>query len=848
MKQYRTFIIITLMILFGISNAHSENWNIEPITTFKVSGGYEGFVSGGDYIYSANSWGIMVNRYVQGEDDEPQLIGRYPTTGNSKGLFLVDTLLYFIDQTKGLRIWSVADPENLFEVGFCADPLDYERIIVRDDYLYALTDYSTHGRIGFRIFSVEDPTNPQLCGFIQYLPRTRVRDFKISGNHAYISGRGVDYPVLSTLRVVNIEDPDNPFEVDCYNLDESNFSSGIEIFNDTLMIMTGDLHLFSIENPDSLEVLHIIEDTSFMSSYFVHRRGYIYSIGLNFRFADFRDVNNPELISELRRPSSSTSSNLSYLSEDYLFASLGDYGWNIIDFSRRRNPNIEYTTPESECGFIWSVAKRGNYLFLADALDVDNEEDDEVNRFRVLSIEDPVNPVEVSSVNTGCGINKIEIVDNTAFVGGSFCGLTSIDISDPEDAQFLDIEPRTYARDFVIQGDYAYVNGYYDITVFSIADPSAITYLDTYDPYEEEQNGEYHRLQISNNLLVIAGRIPGEGGYHFWTYDASDPENLTILGDCRIDLGSAAKSLEIFDNYAYISSSRGISILSLATPQNPELIHQDISRVSSRLYLFEDKLIAGSSASGILVYSLENPERPVLTGEYDVPSYAIGICIEDDIGYVAGGYDVTSYDLSRALEGWDFAFSEEEHDFGEVSVDSTSVWDLTATNRSEESHRITRISLESEVFSYHFGWQIIIPPDSSVTIAITFNPRIADQFDAPLIISTEDQDYEIILSGSGVILGIEEEKHIPGNFCIQSSYPNPFNSSTKIQYNLPQDELVKVTIHNLRGAVVKELINNQQNAGSHTLTWDSTNASSGIYFCRLESGDKTTSLKLTLVK
>jgi len=81
---------------------------------------------------------------------------------------------------------------------------------------------------------------------------------------------------------------------------------------------------------------------------------------------------------------------------------------------------------------------------------------------------------------------------------------------------------------------------------------------------------------------------------------------------------------------------------------------------------------------------------------------------------------------------------------------------------------------------------------------------------------------------------------IPIDFTLQQNFPNPFNPTTQIQYNLPISSNVRITIYNLQGQVIRTLVDTQKPAGYFTEIWDSriengTRASSGIYLYRIEA-------------
>lgn len=89
---------------------------------------------------------------------------------------------------------------------------------------------------------------------------------------------------------------------------------------------------------------------------------------------------------------------------------------------------------------------------------------------------------------------------------------------------------------------------------------------------------------------------------------------------------------------------------------------------------------------------------------------------------------------------------------------------------------------------------------------------------------------------------------VPNEYLLKQNYPNPFNPTTKIEYNLPKDTRVRLTVYNLRGENVQNLVAGHQSAGYHTVEFDATELSSGIYLYRLETPEFTSTQKMSVVK
>ncbi|HEX7573071.1 MAG TPA: discoidin domain-containing protein, partial [Bacteroidota bacterium] len=75
---------------------------------------------------------------------------------------------------------------------------------------------------------------------------------------------------------------------------------------------------------------------------------------------------------------------------------------------------------------------------------------------------------------------------------------------------------------------------------------------------------------------------------------------------------------------------------------------------------------------------------------------------------------------------------------------------------------------------------------------------------------------------------------IPERYALLQNYPNPFNPSTTISFALPVRSQVTISIYNLLGQRVAEIINSELETGYHAVRWNA-GAASGVYFCRMEA-------------
>ena len=105
-------------------------------------------------------------------------------------------------------------------------------------------------------------------------------------------------------------------------------------------------------------------------------------------------------------------------------------------------------------------------------------------------------------------------------------------------------------------------------------------------------------------------------------------------------------------------------------------------------------------------------------------------------------------------------------------------------------------------------------------------------------------------AGSGLAL---ENDFIPLKYILHQNYPNPFNPITTLQYDLPENGLVNVTVYDMLGRQVKTLINQTQEAGYKSVIWNATTdygkpVSAGVYLYQIQAGEYISTKKMVLLK
>ena len=95
---------------------------------------------------------------------------------------------------------------------------------------------------------------------------------------------------------------------------------------------------------------------------------------------------------------------------------------------------------------------------------------------------------------------------------------------------------------------------------------------------------------------------------------------------------------------------------------------------------------------------------------------------------------------------------------------------------------------------------------------------------------------------------VEDVTQIPNQFTLHQNFPNPFNHSTKISFNLKKSGHTELIVYNIMGAKVITLVNGFVESGYHEYVFDSKQLSSGIYYYRLVNENESQTRKLVLIK
>lgn len=113
---------------------------------------------------------------------------------------------------------------------------------------------------------------------------------------------------------------------------------------------------------------------------------------------------------------------------------------------------------------------------------------------------------------------------------------------------------------------------------------------------------------------------------------------------------------------------------------------------------------------------------------------------------------------------------------------------------------------------------------------------------------TELPPYAIVYVESGDPTEVAESEEAPEEIVLEAAYPNPFNPSTTVSFNLANANNVRIDVFNATGQKVHTLVNSFMSAGIHAVVWNALGMSTGIYYINVSAGISSQTAKIMLIK
>jgi Secretion system C-terminal sorting domain len=383
----------------------------------------------------------------------------------------------------------------------------------------------------------------------------------------------------------------------------------------------------------------------------------------------------------------------------------------------------------------------------------------------------------------------------------------------------------------------------------AVADGNAAIYL-------EWQNGHLFRQTYDNNgnLLTDNSIVPSySGSFAFINPFILDPNNNSIMYFAQGD--SALRSNNV---------SSGTPTWSALTNATSDSTNDYITAVAVSKNI-ANRLYVGSSKGTVLRIDNANIGNPAATnltsalnsahvtaGTSTLGGYVNCIYVDpnnaNNVIVVYSNYKVIS--LFNSTDGgtsWvNISGNLEQNADGSGSGPSVRWIDAITTGGVTTYYAATSTGLYS-TNNISNGPTTQWALEGASTIGNVVCPMVAARSsDGLVVVATHGSG---VFSANQTVVGVESNNSvIPTSFTLSQNYPNPFNPTTKINFTLPSPNNVKITVYDITGKRIADLLNQQLDAGSHTVDFNAANLASGTYIYRIQAGNFVEAKKMVLLK
>jgi hypothetical protein len=433
----------------------------------------------------------------------------------------------------------------------------------------------------------------------------------------------------------------------------------------------------------------------------------------------------------------------------------------------------------------------------------------------------------VGAYETGYA-DAVAVSGDYAYVCGYSTVLRIIDVSTPDNpTQVGFYNGYGDGLDVALEGTLAYVAdynvGFRVIDVSTVSSPSQVGYYDT--------PGNDSGVAIAGGYAYVAARGQGVRVMDISTPTAPAEIGFYITSD-------AAEDVVVDGSYAYVAMRfDGLCVIDVSSPAAPaEITTMDTDSYAGNVYKSGHFLFIADGDSGVRVVNVSDPGSPFETGFYDTAGQAYGVFAAGDYLYAAsgqGGLYVLDYDEFAPVTVAGFTATA-------VETGVRLEWSIEA-DEPIEGFRFARAEENGRTVTVPPGR--LIPPEARSFVDATAGAGTVYHY--TLFVVKPD--------GSEVASRTVSARRVAGAVQLRQNCPNPFNPATRISFVLPEPGRVSLSIHDVRGALVKVLVDGAMTGGLKEMAWDGTDnnghpVGSGVYFYRLKAGKTTLTKKMLLVK
>ncbi len=704
----------------------------------------------------------------------------------------------------GVAFFHSAKAQDIEYISSALEAGQITSISVSGDYAYC--------SIGHLLLtlSVSDPTSPSL---VNSSPGLGGDGAVLNGNLIYFIRY---YDVNPQVQIVDISDPINPIEITRF----SGFSYDIYVDSSYLYLTRAGAGLYLFDNSNPFD---------------------------------------PVQISSINTPGRAKGVDVT---GQYAYIADGDSGLTIVNVADPYNPNIvgRYDNPSLGGHRFRDISVSGDFAFVADSY----------FGLRIFDVSNPATPQYHSFLELPESASRIIIDGNLAYTTTGYDGITYIiDIADPSVPVLLNNYGGVGSPERIFIADsLLYVGGETDFG--NLNSHGLMHIVDVADPDYPAMIGEFELPPRSSSCAFVSDNYVYSGGNLLYMVDFSDPFSPTPLG--HFDMPYSARDVWVQGEYAFVVASSRLYVLSFADPLEPFLaVEYSLLGSSVTLFLYDDYAYVSCHEGGLRILNISDPVNPILAGSFQNGEDIHDVAVSGDYAYLAAYSDgLIVLDIEDPADpdsvgGWQYNYS-----LGKIQVSGNYVYlssgshlivlDVANPASPEQigvfdaphgiSDFVVQGNLAFVVYGSAFEFAIVDVSDPGFPQQIDSHElpdygRAVSVFNEMIYVATLNSLLAFRYATTSII---DTPIIIPVDYLSSECYPNPFNASTTIQYTLPVQSNVILDIYDLLGRQLKTLIDEHKQAGVHTITFDASDLSSGVYFYKLQAGDAVETRRMVLLK
>jgi hypothetical protein len=671
-----------------------------------------------------------------------------------------------------------------------------------------------------RIIDLSDSTHPVVIGQGRWYDTWWGSKVCVTGNTAYVAaGFG--------LSIFDVADPTHPLKVNDWDmwdhLCEGELTDVFVAGNNAIVNINGYLVVLNVSDP-----LNIYEVGAFPG--FISPTSPIGMVGsylcLNGLGLSLWDISDPSLPVKVAECDTLCYSSHAVLSGNHIYRATSDSGIYVIDVSDPLHPSLVTACDTGWCDLI---AISGNRVVVSKSPGLQFWPG-----LHFWNVANPAQPVFEGGYPSETYFRSIACCRTLLCIGDEAQrgpALRIVDIANPSTpTEVGSCGIRGFFRRMAIRGVYGYVAGW-GLGVLDLTDSARLVEIG------RSQGGSMDMLDVAvrGNQAYLA-----DGSDGLLAYDIQDPAHPESLATLTSNIDCIQRVVMVGD-YGYVLDGYAgtpLHLLTFAVDAQGVPVYVDTIRVTN----FQGGPYGFAAANGYLylgegrwfwIYSLADPAAPQLIGSCELPFLNLGVEVGDLA--IMGDYVYVAYE-SGGLRIVDVSNPSRPT---EVGSNPAPTWAVAASGNIlavRETDAICLLDATDRLHPVQVGYHTTDMYESAQLL-------ICGQY---------------LLNGFGSRLQVyrcdaldsepPQRNDAVSRFALHNCYPNPFNSTTRLEFTLPTTQRVSLRLYDVLGREVAVMLNEIQTAGKHEMMFDASGLASGVYLCRLEAGGMAQTRKMVLVK